>query len=71
MFTGVIAQKSAKIKTCEQKENGPVKYKSKFTAVVTTGSEAEKFAIEHLEVRFMKLVDRENFEKVYLQVANK
>lgn len=66
----MIAQKSAKIKACEQKEGGPVKHKAKFTAVVATGKEGEKFAIEHLEVKFMKLVDRENFEKVYLNVAN-
>jgi len=48
LFTGVINKKSAKIKACEPKE-GPVKYKLKFTAVVTTGNaDGDKFAVEHL-----------------------
>jgi hypothetical protein len=35
--------------------------------VVATGVEdGDKFAVEHLEARFLKACDMENFEKVYL-----
>ena len=61
LFSGMIAKKSAKIKRCEPAG----KHKLKFTALVASKAEGEKFAIEHLEARFLKAGDMENFEKVY------
>jgi hypothetical protein len=52
LFTASINKKSAKIKVCEQTGTGLLKHKIKFTAVVST-PEAGKFAVEHLEAKFI------------------
>ena len=36
LFTGILAKKSGKVKICEQEKDKALKFKIKFTAVVTT-----------------------------------
>ena len=73
LFSGIIAKKSARIKQGERVEGKSVKHKLKFTAVVTArAEEGEKahMVIEHLEAKFLRQADMENFEKVYTSVSS-
>lgn len=50
LFSGLIVAKSAKVKQCEREEGKPIKYKVKFTCMVTAAQNDDKksYAIEHL-----------------------
>ena len=72
VFTGIITQKTAKIKQVDDPK--PNKFKAKFTAVVQgvawLASTEKSMAIEHLEAKFMKSADMANFETLYKKVAS-
>lgn len=67
LFDGNIPAKNAKIKIFQVDAIEQKKFKIKFTALVSaksnTGSDqtSAKFAIEHLEAKFMNQIDMENF----------
>jgi S-ribosylhomocysteine lyase LuxS involved in autoinducer biosynthesis len=74
LFNGIINKGSAKIKQCERVAGKPVKYKIKFTAVVEAplkeGETKKAYAVEHLEAKFLRQADMENFETIYSGLFN-
>lgn len=63
---------SAKIKRCEAIEGKPANYKVKFTAVVeapaTEGDPKKVYAVEHLQAKFLREADLENFQTIYARL---
>jgi hypothetical protein len=59
LFQGILNKSAAKIRIVEKEK----KWRLKFTVVVSDTS--KRIQVEHLEVTFLCMNDRDNFEKVY------